>query len=319
MTDIAAIVEDRRSRARAWFESLRDRIFAALGGDRGRCARRPLSRPARPIRASALDARDRDRRRGRRLPGRPGVRKGRGAHLLGQRRASPRRWPPPCPAATRTRDYVSTSISLIVHPALAAGAGGAHEHPLPVDRRELVRRRRRPDPAAGRAAPPGRAGRGRVPRGDASAPATPTTRTGTPSTRPGATSTSSCRTATSRAGSAASSTTGTIPATSSATSPSPATWARPSWRSIRRSSAGRMAEPWTRGRARGAAGPPRPLRRVQPALRPRHHVRSEDRRQHRDHPVAPCRPWCAGRRGPRYKARVGAISVRHMWAEALLS
>ena len=37
-----------------------------------------------------------------------------------------------------------------------------------------------------------------------------------------------------------------------------------------------------RGRARGTAGPPRPLCRVQPALRPRHHVRPEDRRQCRD-------------------------------------
>ena len=46
----------------------------------------------------------------------------------------------------------------------------------------------------------------------------------------------------------------------------------------------RMGEPWTRGRARGAAGPPRPLRRVQPALRPRHHVRPEDRRQRRVDP-----------------------------------
>ena len=30
MTEIAAIVEERRTRARAWFESLRDRIFDAL-------------------------------------------------------------------------------------------------------------------------------------------------------------------------------------------------------------------------------------------------------------------------------------------------
>ena len=40
-----------------------------------------------------------------------------------------------------------------------------------------------------------------------------------------------------------------------------------------------------RGRARGAAGPPRPLRRVQPALRPRHRVRPQDRRQRRSDPV----------------------------------
>ena len=37
--------------------------------------------------------------------------------------------------------------------------------------------------------------------------------------------------------------------------------------------------------ARGAARPPRPLRRVQPALRPRHDLRPENRRQRRKHPV----------------------------------
>jgi len=39
-----------------------------------------------------------------------------------------------------------------------------------------------------------------------------------------------------------------------------------------------------RRRPRGAAGAPRPLRRVQPALRPRHPVRAEDRRQRRVDP-----------------------------------
>ena len=42
-----------------------------------------------------------------------------------------------------------------------------------------------------------------------------------------------------------------------------------------------------RGRSRGAAGAPRPLRRVQPALRPRHRVRPQDRRQRRGHPLLP--------------------------------
>ena len=40
-----------------------------------------------------------------------------------------------------------------------------------------------------------------------------------------------------------------------------------------------------RSGARGATRPPRPLRRVQPALRPRHDIRSEDRRQRRFDPV----------------------------------
>ncbi len=43
--------------------------------------------------------------------------------------------------------------------------------------------------------------------------------------------------------------------------------------------------PWTRSRPRGAVDPARPLCRVQPALRPRHHVRAEDRRQCRFDPV----------------------------------
>ena len=38
------------------------------------------------------------------------------------------------------------------------------------------------------------------------------------------------------------------------------------------------------GGARGATHPPRPLRGVQPALRPRHYVRAENRRQHRGDP-----------------------------------
>ena len=40
-----------------------------------------------------------------------------------------------------------------------------------------------------------------------------------------------------------------------------------------------------RGRPRRAARAPRPLRRVQPALRPRHGVRPQDRRQRRGHPL----------------------------------
>ena len=40
-----------------------------------------------------------------------------------------------------------------------------------------------------------------------------------------------------------------------------------------------------RGRPRGTADPARPLCRIQPALRPRHHLRAEDRRQCRFDPV----------------------------------
>ena len=46
----------------------------------------------------------------------------------------------------------------------------------------------------------------------------------------------------------------------------------------------RMMEPWTEDRACAAVGLSRALCRIQPALRSRHHVRPADRRQRRDHP-----------------------------------
>ena len=49
-----------------------------------------------------------------------------------------------------------------------------------------------------------------------------------------------------------------------------------------------------RGRPRGAARPPRPLRGVQPALRPRHHVRFPPRAPTSRPCSRPCRRWCAG-------------------------
>ena len=52
-----------------------------------------------------------------------------------------------------------------------------------------------------------------------------------------------------------------------------------------------------RSRPRRAAHPPRPLRRVQPALRPRHHVRPQDRRQRRRDPVLDAAAVSGGRNG----------------------
>ena len=49
----------------------------------------------------------------------------------------------------------------------------------------------------------------------------------------------------------------------------------------------RMDTPFTEADMRAPARIPRPLRRVQPALRPRHLVRAQDRRQHRRHPDEP--------------------------------
>ena len=69
-------------------------------------------------------------------------------------------------------------------------------------------------------------------------------------------------------------------------SPSSRMSAARSWRSTTRSSAATSTR-LDRRRPRGTTRPPRPLRRVQPALRPRHHLRPEDRRQRRLHPLQP--------------------------------
>ena len=101
----------------------------------------------------------------------------------------------------------------------------------------------------------------------------------------------SSSTATSRAASAASSsTTSTAPATraiqlSKPTSPSCATSARASSPFILRSCARNATKAWSEAERRGTIGPPRPLRRVQPALRPRHDLRPEDGRQRSVNPL----------------------------------
>ena len=51
-----------------------------------------------------------------------------------------------------------------------------------------------------------------------------------------------------------------------------------------------VSTPWTRGRPRGTAHPARALCGVQPALRPRHHLRPEDRRQRGKHPLQHAAP-----------------------------
>ena len=56
-------------------------------------------------------------------------------------------------------------------------------------------------------------------------------------------------------------------------------------RDLSRARAQELRHAVERGRARGAAGAPRPLRRIQPALRPRHHLRAAHRRQRRFDPV----------------------------------
>ena len=115
MTEIAADIEDRRSQARTWFESLRDRIMATLEaiedeapadlypGDPGRFERKPWSRQT-------------------------GVGGGVGGYLTGRvfekagvhTSSANGRFTPEMaatmPGGDKDPNYVSTSISLIVHP-----------------------------------------------------------------------------------------------------------------------------------------------------------------------------------------------------------
>jgi coproporphyrinogen III oxidase len=115
MTDIAAIVEARRGRARDWFESLRDRIFAALEaiedaapaglypGAPGRFERRPWTRETGA--GGGV---------GGFLAGR--VFEKAGVHTSSANGRFSPEMAATMPGGDKDPNYVSTSISLIVHP-----------------------------------------------------------------------------------------------------------------------------------------------------------------------------------------------------------
>ena len=125
--------------------------------------------------------------------------------------------------------------------------------------------------------------------------------TSTRASRSGATTTSICRTAARRAASAASSSI-SCSAIRRATSPSCATPATRSSRPTCRSSSAGASRRLDRARAAVPAAAARALRRVQPALRPRHHLRPQDRRAHR---VDPDVAAAAGALGVRRALRAG--------------
>ena len=115
MTDLDPIIEDRRARARTWFESLRDRIFAALEkiedeapadlypGAAGRFERRPWTRQT----GSGGGV-------GGYLAGR--VFEKAGVHTSSANGRFTPEMAATMPGGDKNPNYVSSSISLIIHP-----------------------------------------------------------------------------------------------------------------------------------------------------------------------------------------------------------
>ena len=262
-------------RVRDYLTGLQARIVAALEADR----RRAVS----PRRWSAPEggggyARHRGRRTVRARRRQLLARHRRAAAAVGDRRTAPS-----SPAAR----FEAMGVSLVLHPRNPYVPDGAHERAL-LRRGEgrradrlVVRRRHGPHALLRRSrrTPPTSTAtckrRARAVR----------RRTSIRGSRRGATSTSSSSTATSRAASAAS---------SSTISPRPdfdtllrvraRASAITSCRRTCRSSSAAAGHALRRARARLPGLPPRPLRRVQPGLRPRHAVRPAVGRPHRIDP-----------------------------------
>ncbi len=287
----AGLLGARKARARTWFETLRDDICAAFEAlEEALPADAPLAvAGAGPIRAHALEPHRPLRRTRRRRHDvddeGPRVREGRRSRLDRIRRIRARI--PQGNSRRRGRSAVLGVRHLADRSsAEPARAGGAHEHALRGDDQGLVRRRRRSDAGAGSAPHAGRSRHDRVSRRDETRRAT-------------------CMRAV-------------------APYDKYKRWCddyfylkhRKEMRGIGgifydyldsgdwdadfafTQEVGRafakiypelvsqeFRHALERGRARAAAGAARPLRRVQPALRPRHHLRPAHRRQCRLDPV----------------------------------
>ena len=196
------------------------------------------------------------------------------------------------PGAEDDPRFWASGISLIAHPWNPQRAGRAHEHAHGRDSRRWFGGGADLTPVLDRRRTPGRPGHAGLPRGDASAPAT--------STRPWPTMTG-CKAwcddyfylphRNEPRG------IGGIFFDWQHSPEEKGGWdadfafvqdvGRAFATSIQSSSARNFDDELDRRRPRGTADPPRPLCRVQPALRPRHDLRAENRRQRRLDPVQP--------------------------------
>ncbi len=142
--DNRSLAEQHRAQAKAWFESLRDKICAEVEELEREAPAESVSRRACDVHLQTLDARHRQRRRHRRISQRrQAVREDRYPHVVGQRQADAGDGED---AAGRWR---AAGLRLHQHqpdhaPAQPPGADRAHEHAISRNRAGLVRRWRRP-------------------------------------------------------------------------------------------------------------------------------------------------------------------------------